>query len=148
MKLIRKAMAGDASSMFNILVHATESGSEGFYPEDIILDWHRGRTSRGMAEVLLSEIFYVLVDDHEVKGYVHITEKEILGLFVDPSEHGKGYGKGLLMFALKEIKERPITILSTLNAVEFYAHFGFKKVKMKSIRRHDRDIYVWEMKLS
>ena len=99
-----------------------------------------------MAEVLFSEIFYVLTEDDEIKGYVHFTKAEILGLFVDPKEHGKGYGKALLQFALKEIQERPVKIYATLNAVEFYTHFGFKKVKLAVVRRHERDIYVWEMK--
>lgn len=133
--------------MFSILVNATEVGSVGYYPEDIIQEWHRGRTSKGMAEVLLSETFYVLQENKEIKGYIHINAYKILGLFVDPSEHGKGYGKALLKFALNEIKERPIKILATLNAVEFYDHFGFKKVLLKAICRRDRDIYVWEMQL-
>ena len=68
-------------------------------------------------------------------------------MFVDPPDHGKGYGKGLLEFAISEVRERPLKVLATLNAVEFYAHFGFKKVQMRVIRRHERDIYVWEMQL-
>jgi GNAT superfamily N-acetyltransferase len=148
MKFIRKAAAGDASRLFEILVGATAAGSAGYYPEDIIRDWHAGRTVRGMAEVLAHETFFVLSDEGEVKGYVHLGSGEIVGLFVDPKEHGKGYGKALLQFAIKEVTERPVKVYATLNAVEFYARYGFAKVQMRAIRRHERDIYVWEMRLA
>jgi len=148
MKLIRKATNGDVTRLFKILVDATTIGCAGYYPEDIISDWHRGRTARGMTEVLLSEIIYVLQDEEEIRGYVHLKPGEIVGLFVDPGEHGKGYGKDLLKFALKEIQERPVKILATLNAVDFYTHFGLEKGQLAVVRRNERDIYVWEMQLA
>jgi N-acetylglutamate synthase-like GNAT family acetyltransferase len=148
MKFIRKAKAADATRLFEILVDATTAGGAGFYPDDILDDWHGGRTVRGMAEVLNNEKFFVLEDEGQVRGYVHMTDDQIVGLFVDPSDHGTGYGKALVTFAINEIKQRPIKILATLNAVEFYAKYGFEKVRMETIRRHERDIYVWEMRLA
>ena len=148
MKLISKAATKDAIRLFEILVAATRSGGEGYYPEAIINDWHAGRTAAGMREVLISETFYNLLDEGEIKGYVHLGDKEIVGLFVDPEQHGKGYGRDLLHFALKEIRDRPVKVLATLNAVDFYAKFGFEKVAMRVVRRHERDIYVWEMRLN
>lgn len=100
-----------------------------------------------MSEVLFYENFYVLEDESEARGYVHLGEGKIIGLFVDPEHHGKGYGKALFDFARNEIRERPIKILATLNAVDFYAKFGFEKVAMQTVRRNERDIYVWEMEL-
>ena len=147
MKFIRKAKAADASRLFEILVESTAAGGAGHYPADILEDWHRGRTVRGMSEVLFYENFYVLEDEAEVRGYVHLGEGKIIGLFVDPKDHGKGYGKALFEFARGEIRERPITILATLNAVDFYARFGFEKVGLQTVRRNERDIYVWEMTL-
>ncbi|MEX0330417.1 MAG: GNAT family N-acetyltransferase [Puniceicoccaceae bacterium] len=147
MKFIRKAKAADATRLFEILVESTAAGGAGYYPEDILEDWHRGRTVRGMSEVLFYENFYVLEDESEPRGYVHLAEGKIVGLFVDPKDHRKGYGRALFEFARNEIKERPIKILATLNAVEFYARFGFEKIAMQTVRRNERDIYVWEMEL-
>ncbi len=147
MIVINRATDGDASRLFDILVEATQVGCIDYYPEEIINDWHRGRTKRGMKGIIAGETFYVLSEDGEIKGFVHLNDREVIGLFVDPKEHGKSYGRALLLFALKEIKERPVKVFATLNAVEFYAKFGFEKVKLLVVRRNERDIYVWEMKL-
>ena len=147
MIVIRKAKDGDADRLFSILVEATQAGCIGFYPEEISDDWHRGRTARGMREVVAKETFYTLSEYDGVKGFLHLNDQEIVGLFVDPKEHGKRHGRALLLFALKEIKERPIKVYATLNAVGFYTKFGFEKVKLVVVRRNERDIYVWEMRL-
>ncbi len=147
MKLISKASTKDAIRLFEILSAATTAGGIGYYPQDIINDWHAGRSAAGMREVLLSETFYNLLDEGEIKGYVHLGNAEIVGLFVDPKDHGRGYGRDLIHFAIKEIRDRPVKVLATLNAVDFYAKFGFEKVDMRVVRRHERDIYVWEMRL-
>ena len=125
MIVISKATDGDAARLFSILVEATQVGCIGYYPEEIIDDWHRGRTMRGMREVISNETFYTLSEDEKIKGYLHLNDQEVVGLFVDPKEHGKKYGKALLLFALKEIKERPVKVYATLNAVGFYSKFGF-----------------------
>ena len=105
MKLIRKAKAGDVSRLFSILVEATREGGSGYYPDDILEDWHSGRTAAGMAEVLRYETFYVLQHEDELRAYVHISKGQIVGLFVDPKDHGKGYGRAMVEFAKKEIRD-------------------------------------------
>lgn len=46
---------------------------------------------------------YVLEEDGEVVGFIALLENEIGGLFLDPTKHGRGYGKALVdhAFAMK-----------------------------------------------
>ncbi len=145
MKLITNARLGDAPRIFEILVQATSVGGIGYYPEQILKDWHRGRSLTGMREFLMEERVFTLHDEDEIKGFIHITDNEVVGLYVHPDDHGKGYGGSLLFHGLNEIRERPVVVRATLNAVDFYAKFGFKKVKFGINRRNERDIYVWIM---
>lgn len=147
MKLISRAKDGDSIFLFPILVEATEFGCSDFYPAEVLSAWHGGRTAHGMKSFITQEPVYTLSDDGEVKAFIHLGPQDILGLFVHPDEQGKGYGKDLMKFAIKEIQERPIRVAATLNAVDFYAKFGFRKVKLDFIRRNEHDIYVWRMEL-
>lgn len=126
----------------DIMVRATEVGSVDFYPEDIITIWHIGRSADGLGRIIEAQEVYYLVEEDVIRGYVHFNGTEIVGLFVDPNEHRKGYGKDLFNFAVRSIPERPVTLKATLNAVPFYSRMGCRKVRMDLIRRHDRDIYI------
>ncbi len=43
---------------------------------------------------------YVLEEDAGVIGFIALLENEIGGLFLDPSKHGRGYGKALVDHAV------------------------------------------------
>jgi GNAT superfamily N-acetyltransferase len=90
---------------------------------------------------------FSLVDGDVVRGFVHIGSAEVVGLFVHPDDHRKGYGTELFRFAVGKISVRPILVKATLNAVPFYAQLGCRKAATESVRRHDRDIYVQRMEL-
>lgn len=100
-----------------------------------------------MVAAILKGDVYSLWDDGLVRGFVHIDSAEIAGLFVDPVDHRRGYGRQLLRFARDKIVVRPIVVKATLNAVPFYAKLGFRAVATESVRRHDHDIYVVRMEL-
>ena len=127
------------------MVRATEVGCAASYPPEVIAIWHKGRSAKGMLGVMAEAEIYTLVDEGMPRGFVHIGESEILGLFVHPDHHGKGYGTDLFRFAVDKIGTRPITVKSTLNAAPFYAKLGCHKVATELVRRHDHDIYVERM---
>ena len=84
---------------------------------------------------------YISCDDHIFLKYVN-SQDEILGfillrdewnlsdLFVKPSAHDKGIGRGLFSSAIKEASSRDnrgfIRVNSSLNAVGFYRKLGFE----------------------
>jgi GNAT superfamily N-acetyltransferase len=143
---IERSTPEQAERLFDIMVRATRVGCAPFYPPEVIAIWHEGRSPTGMAEVIAGADMHSLIDD-TVRGFVHVDGSEVVGLFVDPDDHGKGYGTELFRFALDRIGARPVVVRATLNAVTFYARFGFRKVGTEAVRRHDRDLYVERMEL-
>jgi GNAT superfamily N-acetyltransferase len=84
----------------------------------------------------------LLVDHDLIRGFVHYSNSEVLGLFVDPEHRRKGYGSALFRFAIDRI-----TIKSSLNAISFYERMGCKAVSMETVYRHNRDIYAQKMEI-
>lgn len=73
---------------------------------------------------------YVLEEKGSVIGFIALLGNEIGGLFLDPSKHGKGYGKALTdhAFALKG----PLKVdVFRDNAIgrPFYERYGFRLVE-------------------
>jgi len=147
MKEIKRASKNQAERLFEIMVKATETGCSPFYPPEIMEIWHKGRSAESMAEVIEKSEFYYLQDEGRIRGFVSVNDNELLGLFVHPDDHRKGYGKELFHFGADKIPKRPVIINATLNAVSFYSKLGCLKVKIESVRRHDHDIYVHRMEL-
>lgn len=147
MKEIKKATKNQAQRLFEIMVKATDVGCSPFYPPEIMKIWHKGRSAESMAEIIEKSDFYYLTDEEIICGFVSVNDTELLGLFVHPDDHGKGYGKELFRFGVDKIVKRPILINATLNAVPFYSKLGCRKVKIEAVRRHDHDIYVHRMEL-
>jgi GNAT superfamily N-acetyltransferase len=148
MDSIRKATLDQAERLYEIMVQATEVSCAEAYPPEIIAIWHKGRSAAGMAAVIAENDVYALWIGDLIGGFVHLDGTEIAALFVDPAHHGRGYGRQLLCFAQEHIARRPIVLKATLNAVAFYARFGFRQVATESVRRHDHDIYVVRMELA
>ncbi len=147
MRRIEKATVDQAERLFEIVVRATEVACAPFYPPEVVEIWHKGRTVEGQAGVIAEGQIYSLHDDGQIRGLVHIGDSEVVGLFVHPDDHRRGYGRDLFRFAVEKIGTRPILVLSTLNAAPFYAKLGCRKVATESVRRHGHDIYVERMEL-
>ncbi len=147
MRRIDRSTPDQAIRLFDIMVRATEVGCATCYPPEVIAIWHKGRSAEGMAGVITEADVYSLVDGDVVRGFVHIGNAEVAGLFVHPDDHRKGYGAELFRFAVARIGIRPILVKATLNAVHFYSELGCRKVATEAVRRHDHDIYVERMEL-
>jgi len=147
MRRIDRATVAQAARLFDIMIEATNVGCAPSYPPEIMAIWHKGRSAEGMAGVIAKAEVFSLIDGGIVRGFVHVDGAEIVGLFVHPDDHRKGYGADLFRFAVEKIGVRPVLIRATLNAVPFYAKLGCRVVALEAVRRHDRDIYVQRMEL-
>ncbi len=147
MRTIDKATPDQAERLYDIMVKATEVGCAPCYPAEVIDIWHKGRSAEGMLGVIADAKIYTLVDDDIPRGFIHFDDSELIGLFVHPDDHHKGYGTALFDFAVDMIAARPIQVLATLNAETFYTCLGCEKVGTQAVRRHDHDIYVVRMEL-
>ena len=145
MRKIDRATSDQAERLFEIMVRATEVGCAPCYPPEIIAIWHNGRSVEGQASAIAEGGLYSIHDEGTIRGFVDIGPAEIIGLFVHPDDHRKGYGTDLFRFAIDNLEARPVTVLSTLNAVPFYSALGCRKVATEFVRRCEHDIYVERM---
>ena len=73
---------------------------------------------------------YVLEEDGTVVGFIALLGNEIGGLFLDPSLHGKGYGRALVdhAFALKGPLKVEVFCDNVVGR-PFYERYGFEFVE-------------------
>jgi GNAT superfamily N-acetyltransferase len=147
MRKIDGATRDQAERLFDIMVRATEVGCSRSYPPEVIAIWHKGGSAEGMTDVIANADVYSLRDCDSIRGFVNIGDSEVVGLFVQPDHHRRGYGIELFHFATDKIGVRPIVVKATLNGVPFYSELGCHKVTTESVRRHDHDIYIERMEL-
>jgi len=80
---------------------------------------------------------YKLIQDHNIIGFCAIFESadhyEIEHLWILPSAIGKGYGRYLMDYCLKEVikKDKPVLVVADPNAEGFYQKQGFKTYAQK-----------------
>ena len=91
---------------------------------------------------------YLLMDKDGIVGSVSCTDNEIDDLFVRRGEQGKGYGRQLLYWAMRKIREKndlPVTLRAAewnTNAVRLYEQTGFVTVErtlIKTTTGHEGD---------
>ncbi|MFA6105394.1 MAG: GNAT family N-acetyltransferase [Patescibacteria group bacterium] len=86
--------------------------------------------------------YKVAVLGNKIVGVICLTENEnrIRQFFVDPLHQGKGVGRELINFIEKEAKKLKLKYLqvhSSLFAVLFYKHFGYKKIRKLIIHKNN-----------
>jgi putative acetyltransferase len=78
---------------------------------------------------------YCLVQQNEVLGFLGISERKLEMLFLSPAYFGKGLGRQLVEFALKEGRVNQVDVNEqNIQAVQFYQKFGFQ-----AIHRQEKD---------
>jgi putative acetyltransferase len=69
---------------------------------------------------------YGLWEDSLLLGFVGVEDRKIEMLFIDPEHHGKGYGKFLTLFAIRELGANLVDVNEgNLSAIGFYKALGF-----------------------
>lgn len=69
---------------------------------------------------------YCSSNENDITGFLGLTKDTVQMLFVDPAFHGKGIGKELLQFAVKEKGCTKVDVNEqNEQAVGFYEHLGF-----------------------
>ncbi len=72
---------------------------------------------------------WVLDIDEQPVGFIALLGSEIGGLFLDPAQHGKGYGKALTDYAAKLKGQLSVEVFEKNNIGRgFYDRYGFVEV--------------------
>jgi len=105
-----------------------------FYEQEQINEWLSTIKIENIEEQLDSTTWIIIKNNKKILGFAQycLKDKEIYQIQIDPDEQGKGYGRELFNyiendFRINKIKQ--ISLLATLNAVQFYENLGFHIIK-------------------
>ncbi len=105
-----------------------------FYEQEQINEWLSTIKLKNIQDQLNSTTWIVIKNNNKILGFAQysLEDKEIYQIHIDPDEQGKGYGRELYNyiendFRINKIKQ--ISLLATLNAVQFYEKLDFRIIK-------------------
>jgi N-acetylglutamate synthase-like GNAT family acetyltransferase len=96
--------------------------------------WASSPTPEGFRDVIGNTEFFVSERDGQIVGFGFLDKRteRIEAIFVDPDVQRSGLGSAILQ-TLEDTARKAglasLTLSSTLNAVAFYEHAGFKALK-------------------
>ena len=143
MKNIRKASVADLSRIAEIIIFNYRLN---FYPIFQNDDFYFGE----MQVVDLMERYKTLLnnmwvyDDGVVKGVIHVEDREIKKLFIEPVLQGNSIGAKLLGFAVNECSANSLWALEkNIRAIRFYERNGFRVTSKKTLEEGTSEYLVY-----
>lgn len=130
--MIRKFRKGDEYGVAKIIRDANRITLKKFYSPSIIRQMCSDANAKIIRIKAKEKNFKVATFKNKVVGVIGSTDNRIRSFFVSPSFQGKGVGRALidhLEREIKKLKTKFIQLNSSLYAVEFYKHFGYKIIK-------------------
>ncbi len=128
---IRPATAADAEAVFRVTRDSVAGLATTHYTPAQIAGWMGDRTPATYLEGCASGRIHVAEQDGRVVGFVDAVPGEVTRLFLLPGVARKGLGRALMEVGLQRARAggaETLRIEATLNAVPFYAKFGFLPV--------------------
>mgnify|MGYP002518934095 CR=1 FL=1 len=78
----------------------------------------------------VAHLIIVETENGEPLGFIGIENQRLEMLFLSPAERGKGLGRQLLQYGMKNYGLQELTVNEqNLQAVDFYEHLGFEIYK-------------------
>jgi ribosomal protein S18 acetylase RimI-like enzyme len=141
---VRAAQDADAQAICSLHLSAVRALCAPHYAPEVIEGWLRGRVPEGYLLGIRSGSMFVAEANAKVVGFGQSKPAEVLAVFVEPGSAGRGIGSLLLERALSDAgaSNGVVRVESTINAVGFYEHHGFRVVGRGSQRRNDVDVPV------
>ena len=128
---IRQATPADHTAMDAIFRRSAKALCLGSYDADTLEAWAGAPwPERFQVSTDNGNEQYVILTGELLVGFgaLHIGNKQLVSLFIDPAVAGQGVGHTLLEYLFAQAKAAGLTHLhvdSSLNAVSFYARHGF-----------------------
>ena len=140
---IRRATAGDAEAVYEIVLRALRETNSRDYPASVI-DRLVLTLPKGVASKLEEWHAYVAVIDGRIVGTGSLNGKTIRAVFVHPDYQGHGVGTKLMDAVENAANVQSVSTLSvqsSITAQPFYAKRGFKVVR-ESFHGDERTIVM------
>jgi GNAT superfamily N-acetyltransferase len=130
--VIRKARADDEQAVIKIHQAAIEASCQEYYRPEQIQAWAVPKGLPPFPQMLKKTVFLVAEYDGEVVTFSHMDPNKgiVVTLFVSPSHMAHGIGTRLLYEIESMARTSGLTSMSldsTLNAVRFYEHRGYRR---------------------
>lgn len=149
---IRKVTSKDITNIVKLHRKVVSQTNAKLYEPNIIKEWLSQITTENVKNQLkvVTTSWYILELDSKIIGFCQfpVAKRIIYQLNIDPEYQGKGYGKTLYNFMEKKFIEseaKEIELNSTLNAVTFYEHLGFKIKQNIKYKLIDTEMDMFEM---
>jgi len=147
---IRTAKPGDAKAIHELHCRSLKELWPSHYTETQIEGWIAGRTPEGYLPGISKGEMFVAVEGVSLLGFGHAAPGVVRAIYVAPEAVGRGVGGALLERAIAAARttgDGSVSLQSTLNAEEFYRHFGFEVVKRSSVEKGEISLPVVVMRL-
>jgi putative acetyltransferase len=93
------------------------------------------------------EVYCAFTAPHQLAGFLGVAGQKLEMLFLDPAFIGKGMGKTLMQFALKELKVNAVDVNEgNENAVQFYKKAGFQVYERTPLDSSGKPYPILKMK--
>ena len=146
--MIRQATIADASRIAEILIFSKRMNYRTIFHNDAV--------SFGEMQVYPLAKNYIdnpqelngiwVYDDEFVKGMIHISENQILELYVDSFFENQGIGSNLIKFAIEQMRCDYLWVLEkNVKALRFYQRHGFVITEEKQYEEGTTE-YIIKMK--
>jgi len=145
---IRKFQSKDARKVSNVIKKGFRSIISKNYSKKSVEDQIKENSPKKILEKAKKVKYFVAVEKGKILGFGGYNEEKIHTFFVLPEMQGKGIGSRILEKVLTEAKKDGIESLkcwSSFNAENFYASFGFKKIKKLNLKTKNSSISFMEM---
>ena len=142
---IRPAGPTDAARIHEVHVSSVRALCAPAYEHTVVDGWLKGRSAEGYLWGIAQGATFVAEASSGIVGFCEAVRGEVRAVFVEPGWAGQGVGTFLLSHALSVASGEssgPVRLESTLNAITFYEHFGFRQINRATVRRNDVDVPI------
>jgi putative acetyltransferase len=148
---VRRARPEDAAQVHRVHTESIREGASGAYEPEVVEVWMDAFNPESFPRnIQTMEFFVAELADGRVAGFTALDLKtgELESVYVAPWGKGRGMGSFLLGFAEELARRADVGRLwldSSLNAVDFYAGFGWKERRRHARTRQGIEIPVVRM---
>ncbi|MBN2458544.1 GNAT family N-acetyltransferase, partial [Candidatus Woesearchaeota archaeon] len=146
---VRKFRKEDAQKASNIIKRNLLEVNSKKYTKATVNALIKDSTPARLIEKSKTRHYYIAIENEQILGIGGYEEANLHTFFVKPKIHGKGVGKRLMERVLKDAKKEGVKIMhcaSTHYADKFYASFGFKRIREKTVPFYGTTLTFVQMK--
>jgi putative acetyltransferase len=130
--VVRRATPADSEEILRLHVDSIRRVCAASYTPVQIDAWTRSKRAENYTRAMASgESMFVAESAGRLLGFAALRGENVMAVYVSPDYHHRGVGTALLAALEDDARQRHISELhleSTVNALDFYASRGFRRI--------------------